>query len=129
MRAYDVASIALAVDRPVKWVDNLLSHYSIEGVAAGGRGVTRRVTLEGALQIATVSALTGLLGVPTGRAVAIANELTTGTGHAALGPDLALRLDIAVLRARIESALADVSEHSVPTRRGRPPRKRSGALD
>jgi hypothetical protein len=127
LRAYDVASIALAVDRPVKWVDNLLSHHSIEGVSVGGRGVTRRVTLEGALHVAAVSALTGLLGVPN--AVAVAQQLLTGDGQADVGPALALRLDLVTLRARIETALADVSEHSVPTRRGRPPRKRSGALD
>jgi hypothetical protein len=129
LRAYHIASIAVAVERPVKWVDNLLSHHAIDGVSAGGRGVTRRVTLEGAVRIAVVSALTGQLGVPVDRAVALATQLATGQGQAVVGSGLALRLDIDALRAHIEMALADVAEHSVPARRGRPPRKRSGALE
>jgi len=121
-RGYTVATVALALDTPAKWVDNILSHYTIPRVAQSHQGVARRVSVDGVFVLSLVAKLAGALRVPLARAVEGAHFLAEdGRWTFAEGMTLTIDRDaaIAALLARLESA---VEAAPVP-RRGRPPGK------
>ena len=123
MRSYHQATVALAIGRDTKWVDNVLSRHAIAGVGFGGRGVTRRVPVDAAVRLAIVSTLERSFGIPIGRAAAIANSRQTEARSISAGPGVSLSVDFEVLGISVAAALAEVIEHHVPARRGRPRRK------
>lgn len=134
MRGYSVATSALALGIDGKWLDNLLSHNHVAGVARARQGVARRLG-PGALHvIATVHRLNRDLQIPVGAALRLAHDLWAGPQNfdpldaAALRfGEIELRLDRSEVRAAIAAAVADALEMAPRTRRGRPPAGRNGA--
>ena len=61
-RAYTVATAALVLGVPIKWLDNVLSHFSLQGIVQERQGVARRITIEGMLQLYLVHSLSSELG-------------------------------------------------------------------
>lgn len=128
-RSYSAKLIALTVGTSLKWVDNLLSHHTLPGVSCGKQGVERQVTDEALLAIEITRMLTSELGVPLGRAAAIASAAVASRSE--LPPRFVTRSGIAVvfplaaieqrLRGRVMEAVEAIGR--VP--RGRPPRERS----
>jgi hypothetical protein len=127
-RSYHAAIVAVAIGRPSKWLDNLLSHHPISGVTGGIQGRARRITEEAAVRIGLISLLARELELPLHRAVAIAHTGGTESVVLELGSGVTLTLDTARLGAAIEKALVGAVESVIPARRGRPPQKKNGTL-
>src|ERR1700681_4830637 len=93
-RAYTIATAALALGTSVKWLDNVLSHNRVPGVTQERQGVSRRLTVEGLLVLALALLLIQDLGVPTPRAIALAEDLAQNEGRHIIREGLKLDLDL-----------------------------------
>lgn len=130
-RAYDARSVALAIDAPAKWLDNLLSHNALPGVTGGRQGVQRHISYDGLLAIAVTRLLLVDLGLPTRRAAVLAVQAVQRRGehkmdiHTAGGLTIALPLE--EIEARLRERLFEAAESVPRIRRGRPPGRAAGA--
>lgn len=121
-RAYTVATVALALNSTPKWVDNVLSHFTISGVRQGKQGVARRISTRGVLELALVQQLSESLRIPIEIAAAGARALVD-EGELTIGASLSLRLETDRELATLESRLEYAVEAAPLPRRGRPPGK------
>ena len=128
-RAYTVATAALALDMPAKWVDNVLSHYFIHGVRQERQGVARRLTIDGLMLLALTALLTHDLGIPAGKAIAVAEDVVRGGGSYTSSQGLHVELDLASFRADLLEQLEHAVEIAPIPRRGRPRENKTGRLD
>jgi hypothetical protein len=120
-RSYHVAAAAFAARCPAKWVDNLLSHHSIDGVTHSRQGTTREISSDALLQIVLIRSLVDELELPVRRAVALATEIIASpNGRVILPRGLIIETDVAALRERTESRLLEAVESVVRGVRGRP---------
>lgn len=126
-RSYSTRAVALTIGAPVKWLDNLLSHHDLPGIARGTQGRERRITDQGLLTIEIVRLLSQDMGIPIAPAARLAAKVLAGSGDEALIPAaqgitlvISLRDVSRRLRAQLEEAIETVGR--VP--RGRPPRAR-----
>jgi len=121
-RAYTVGTVALALDVPSKWLDNILSHHSVPGVVQGRQGVSRKVAPEGLLQLALTVRLIKDLGIPAPSALQLAATISEsdGTYHSPSG--ITLSVDLSPVRSNLETRLAHAVEIAPVPRRGRPSR-------
>jgi hypothetical protein len=118
----EIARHAAGVD--LKWVDNLLSHYSVPGVEGGRQGVARKITVDGVYHVALIARLSREMGMSVSRAVAMAGRLLESeSARASIGFGLELRVDRRALEAEIDHLVNEAVEASTPPRRGRPPRR------
>jgi hypothetical protein len=128
-RSYNVRITALTLGVTAKWVDNVMSHYSVLGVEHGTRGIERKVGDDTLLALAICRILSSELGVPLANAVSIANRVASsrrealGNFEAAAGLKLQFSLDD--IERRIRSRLPDAIESAAHVRRGRPRRSSS----
>jgi hypothetical protein len=122
-RDYHIDIARHAANTDPKWVDNLLSHFDIPGVAAGGQGVSRRVSVDGVYHVALIRSLTLDIGVTTGTAVSMAARLLAAGGEqrVAMAPWLELQFDRQAFKHAVDAAVTDAVESVTPARRGRPP--------
>lgn len=131
-RAYTVGTVALALAIPRKWIDNVLSHHTVVGVVQQRQGVSRRVSLDGVLQLALAAHLIQDLQVPTPSALRLAAVLTETGGHHSTKTRIGIEVDLPRIRADLEVRLAEAVEIAPIPRRGRPPRmtsSKTGRLD
>lgn len=128
-RAYTIATAALALGTSVKWLDNVLSHNRVSGVAQERQGVSRRLTVEGLLVLALAVLLIQEFGLPTPKAIALAEELVKNEGGYVAERGLSLSLDLPSFRVRLLESLENAVEVAPVPRRGRPPRNKTGRLD
>jgi hypothetical protein len=128
-RAYTVATAALALGVPIKWVDNILSHYSVPGIQQEKQGVARRLSIDGMLVLALTAFVIRDLGIPTRRAIAISEELAEGDGSHTSPQGLRLQVDLASFRALLLEQLENAVEIAPIPKRGRPPENKTGRLD
>ncbi len=128
-RAYTVATAALALNVPTKWVDNILSHHHVQGVTQARQGVQRRLPVRSLTILSIALTLMSDLGLPTANALYIAGELVQSRGKIILPTGVIIELDI----EQVSDALLQRLEHAVEVaplpRRGRPPEKATGRLD
>jgi hypothetical protein len=127
-RAYTIATAALALGVPAKWLDNTLSHFRVQGVHQTRQGVARRLTLEALLPLAISIALTRELGIPLARALELANSLIANDGQITFGNRLVISTDLAATRADLLRQLDHAVEVAPLPRRGRPPKSTTGRL-
>jgi hypothetical protein len=120
-RAYTVGTVALALSVPKKWVDNVLSHYAVGGVAQEHQGVSRKVSLDAVLQLALAAKLIQDLQVPTPNALRLATMLTQSGGRHRTNAGISIQLDLLRLHAALEARLAEAVEITPIPKRGRPP--------
>lgn len=125
MRSYDVGTVAAALRRSTKWVDNVLSRHAMPGVVRARQGVSREVSFDGLVHLALVNALVSEMAVPVERAVRLAVSLCATGGQARQGPWCHVRVDIERLRGDLALALRDAVETAIQPRRGRPPSRRA----
>ena len=123
MRAYTVATAAVTLRMPAKWVDNVLSHHSIAGVAKARQGIARRLTPQAILNLEVAIRLSEALSIPTARALALAQALMARTGELSTGKGITLTIDIEAIRADLAERLAHAVEIAPLPRRGRPVRR------
>ncbi len=128
-RAYTIATAALALGISVKWLDNVLSHNRVPGVAQERQGISRRLTVEGLLVLALAVLLIQELGLPTSKAIALAEDLATNDGRYMAQQGLNLSLDLPAFRVRLLERLENAVEIAPVPKRGRPPRNKTGRLD
>jgi hypothetical protein len=128
-RAYTVATAALALGMPIKWVDNILSHYSVPGIRQEKQGVARRLSIDGLVVLALTALLNRDLGIPTRQAIAISEGLTKGEGSYTSPHDLRLQLDLVWFRALLLKQLESAVEIAPIPKRGRPSENKTGRLE
>ena len=128
-RAYTIATAALALQTPVKWLDNALSHHKVAGVHQEKQGVARRLTIEGLLRLAVATILVRELGLPLPTAIEIAEVITHSDGHFTSTSGLRLELDLKTLRTTLLARLEHAVEIAPIPKRGRPPKNKTGRLD
>ena len=128
-RAYTVATAALALGMPSKWVDNVLSHNKVAGIRQNRQGVARRLSIEGLLILALTAVLIHQLGMPTTKAIIIAESLMKSGGRYRAEQGLSIELDLAAFQAALLERLENAVEIVPIPRRGRPPASKTGRLD
>src|SRR6202171_806414 len=109
-RAYTIATAALALGTSVKWLDNVLSHNRVPGVAQERQGISRRLTVEGLLVLALAVLLIQQLGLPTSKAIALAEDLARHEGRYSTQQGLNLGLDLPSFRIRLLESLENAVE-------------------
>ena len=114
---------------PIKWVDNVLSHNRVAGIARERQGRSRRLTVEGLLVLALAVLLIRELGLPTQNAIGVAEDLAKNEGRHDAGGELTLMLDLATFQAQFFEKLENAVEMAPLPKRGRPPRNKTGRLD
>ena len=116
----DVAQYVTRAD--ARWVDNLISRFSLPGVEGAGRGASRRLTETAIQHIALISVLSADLGLPLTLAVPLAESLLSGTeSELAAGAWIRFTFKRAEFLQHIDGLIAEGVEALTPTRRGRPP--------
>jgi hypothetical protein len=128
-RAYTIATAALALGTSVKWLDNVLSHNRVPGVAQERQGISRRLTVEALLILALAVLLIQELGLPTSKAITLAEGLTRNDGRYSAHQGLNLNLDLAPFRLQLLERLENAVEIAPIPKRGRPPLNKTGRLN
>ena len=128
-RAYTVATAALALDVPIKWVDNILSHNKLVGIRQQRQGIARHLGIEGLVVLALTAILIDQLGLPTTRAIFVATEIIKGSGRYMVGQRLSIEIDLTSFQADLLEKLERAVEIAPVPRRGRPPANKTGRLD
>ncbi|HKC80208.1 MAG TPA: hypothetical protein VKB91_03370 [Gemmatimonadaceae bacterium] len=128
-RAYTVTTAALALGMPIKWVDNVLSHNRIGGIRQERQGIARRLSIEGLLTLALTALLIHELGVPTTRAIAIAEGIIEANGRHVCRDGLIVEINLPTFQAGLLERLENAVEVAPVPRRGRPPANKTGRLD
>ena len=128
-RAYTVATAALALQVPFKWLDNTLSHFEVQGVSQSRQGVPRRLSIESLTILAVTLTLSGELNMAAGNAIDIATQLTQSKGRVVLPGGITIELNIDQVTSKILERLEHAVEIAPQPRRGRPPQKTTGRLD
>jgi hypothetical protein len=127
-RAYTIATAALTIGTSVKWLDNVLSHNRVSGVAQERQGVARRLTVDGLVVLALAVLLIRELGLPTSKAIAVAERVAT-EGQYTVPQGLTLALDLSQFRSELLERLEHAVEIAPVPKRGRPPKSKTGRLE
>lgn len=128
-RAYTIATAALALEIPLKWLDNALSHHKVAGVHQKRQGIARRLTIHGMLTLGVSIRLNNALGIPLARAIEIAESITTGSGQYTSPDGISVRLNLDGLQSQLLKRLESAVEIAPAPRRGRPFKNKTGRLD
>jgi hypothetical protein len=121
VRHYDVAVASLAINAPIKWTDNLLSHHAIPGVVAERRGVARRISYDGLLLLALVRELHVTLEMSARGAVSAARMILAPAAEGVLqSGHLRVVVDRLALARAVDRQLREALETAPIRRRGRP---------
>lgn len=127
-RAYTIATAALTLGMPTKWLDNTLSHIRVAGVRQERQGVARRITIDGLLILAVAALLINELGIPLAAAIELAEKLASNGGQYLSPEGVNLQLNLEKLTASLLERLENAVEIAPVPRRGRPPRTKTGRL-
>ncbi len=121
MRSYSVAIAALAIDAPLRWIDNTISQNHVDGIVSEQRGVARRISFPALMVLAVARELQTRIGSPITFAVATAHSMVHDPSGAEVrfGP-ITLSLDIQLIRRALEIRLAEAMESAPSPPRGRP---------
>jgi len=128
-RAYTIAAAALALDMPLKWLDNVLSHNQVRGIHQSRQGVARRLTIEGLLILTIATLLTRDLGVPLASALELAQRMAVSDGTYTSPAGVRIQLHLEALKARLLERLANAVEIAPSPKRGRPAKNKTGRLE
>ena len=126
MPSYCVRAVAIALDAPFKWVDNVLSHHFVPGVTRNARGVERQVGDAGMLVLAMTRYLAVELGVPLALGTRIATAIASDSSGTeivhrhSLPSGVVLEVPVAATVRRMRDRLVDASEAVAHIKRGRP---------
>ena len=120
MRAYTVATAAVTLQMPPKWIDNVLSHHQVGGVAKSRQGVARRLTPQALLNLEIAIRLSDALSIPIARALQLAHQLVEKPSGSAIGKGITLTLDLEAISSDLTDRLAHAVEIAPLPRRGRP---------
>jgi len=128
-RAYTIATAALALGMPIKWLDNTLSHHKVLGIHQQRQGVARRLTIDGLLALAVAIVLIKDIAIPLLSALQIADELVRNNGRYTSPQGVDIQLNLETLKARLFERLENAVEIAPVPKRGRPPKNKTGRLE
>jgi hypothetical protein len=128
-RAYTVATAALALGVTAKWVDNILSHNKVLGIRQARQGVARHLSIDGLTILALTALINDELGLPTAKAISVAEEIIKTGGHYFAREGLSIQIDLASFQASLLERLESAVEIAPVPLRGRPPTSKTGRLD
>ena len=128
-RAYTVATAALALGAPIKWVDNILSHNEVPGIRQERQGIARHLSIEGLLVLAITALLMDELGLSPSKAIAVAEGIMKSSGRYVVRQELTIEIDLSAFRTSLIERLESAVEIAPIPRRGRPPQNKTGRLD
>ena len=121
MRAYTVATTAVALNVPTKWVDNTLTHHRIPGVSRSRQGVSRKLTYRAILTLELALRIARTLTSTLPRSLELAAlALTDRETPLSLGNGLSLTIDLGSLESELAGRLDHAVEVTPLPRRGRP---------
>lgn len=126
MPLYNSATAAMALGVSSKWLDNLLSHNDMDGVAGGRQGVPRRLSGDAIRTIALARELGVAIGMSAPAAVRLAGELLSSAGSGAtvvghrFSDVVSVRCDLEALDREVSRGLAHAVEVTPHPARGRP---------
>jgi hypothetical protein len=113
-RAYTIATAALTLEMPAKWLDNTLSHIKIPG---------------GLLVLSIAALLINELGLSLSQAARMAETLAGNNGLYTSPGGVGIQLDLDGLRFKLLERLEHAVEVAPIPKRGRPPKNKTGRLD
>jgi hypothetical protein len=128
-RAYTVATAAVAIGSPIKWIDNVLSHNKLIGIRQERQGVARRLSIDGILVLALTALLIRELGVSTAKAITAAEGIVEGRGRYSSPQGVNVEIDLEAFRSGLLEQLELAVEVAPIPKRGRPPKLNTGRLD
>ena len=128
-RAYTIATAALTLELPAKWLDNTLSHIKIPGVRQEKQGVARRITIDGLLVLSIAALLINELGFSLIRAAKLAETLANNNGLYTSSGGVGIHLNLEGLKSKLLERLEHAVEVAPIPKRGRPPKDKTGRLD
>jgi hypothetical protein len=121
MRAYTVATTAVTLNVPTKWVDNVLSHHRIPGVSRSRQGVARKLTYPAILTLELALRIARSLTSTLPRSLELAaSVLANRESPLSLGNGLRLIVDLDRLESELVARLDHAVEVTPLPRRGRP---------
>lgn len=124
MRSYSVAVSAFAIGSSQKWLDNVLSHFSVPDVVSEKRGVARRIPHSALLHLALAHELHTELAVSVREALKLASQLLAdAAGVVTAGGHVRVTCDRAAVERELFGRLHDALEFAPAPRRGRPARR------
>jgi hypothetical protein len=121
MRAYTVATTAVTLKVPVKWVDNVLSHNRVPGVSRNRQGVSRKLTYRAILTLEVALRIARTFSSTLPRSLELAALLLANRESPVnIGDGLSLAIDYRELESDLASRLDHAVEVTPLPRRGRP---------
>jgi hypothetical protein len=121
MRAYTVATTAVTLKVPVKWVDNVLSHNRVPGVSRNRQGVSRKLTYRAILTLEVALKIARTFSSTLPRSLELAALLLANRESPVnIGDGLSLAIDYRELESDLASRLDHAVEVTPLPRRGRP---------
>jgi hypothetical protein len=127
-RVYTSPTVALTLGTTAKWLDNVLSHYTVPGVQQKRQGISRRLGLDGILVLAIGLRLIQDLGLAIPHALHLAEALAKKGGREITPHGFEISLGLDALRERVLERLEGAVETAPVPRRGRPPANKTGRL-
>lgn len=118
MRAYTAATAAFTLRMPIKWVDNVLSHHSIQGVGRKRQGVSRRLSLESILELAIALRIHRAFGSPVAQSLQLARSL--GPSGICRVDGVTVSVNLQDIRGEVLERLQQAVETVLVPKRGRP---------
>ena len=125
MRGYTVATVAVTLGVTPKWLDNVLTRFSIRGVIQSRQGVSRRLGPSAVITLHLANELSRTLGMPLAEAISLAERAgeTSGTASIELFSSTRLTIDVSAATRDVATRLAQAVEVTPVPKRGRPPTK------
>ena len=121
MPLYNTATAAAALEVSLKWLDNLLSHNDLDGVARESQGVARRLPLTAILVISLARELIDTTGLSAPAALKLADRLLNSPGQdGPLSQVFTITVNLDTLQSTLLRKLARAVETAPTPRRGRP---------
>ena len=126
MRAYTVATTAVTLKMPAKWLDNVLSQHHVDGVIKLRQGVARKLTPQAVVTLDITLRLSRALDTSIPAALQLAGRLLqqrAGEAGIDAGEGLWISIDVRQIEADVMERLAHAIEIAPSPRRGRPRRR------
>lgn len=124
MALYNTAAVAAALGVTPKWLDNLLSHNTIDGLKSESQGVARRLSVTTITVLVLAKELVDTLDLTPPVAIRFAERLLNEPcGELIISARLRITLQVDTLKADVLARLARAVEIAPTPRRGRPPKR------
>ncbi len=124
MPLYNTKTAAAVLEVTPKWLDNLLSHNSIDDLTTDTQGVARRLSVRSITMLVLAKELIDALVLPAPVALRVASRvLNTPNCELILSPRLRITISEETLKTDVLDRIASAVESAPTPRRGRPSKR------